>query len=276
MKIKQSVIRKAIEITSWYEGGYTALAGNTDGQFLSMGFLCWNFGQGTLQPLLERLFDEYPKVAADNLIAKGIWLHEALTMGYEREWAMQIQENNIIMDIWKVAFVNLCNTPEFRKIQDDAAQPYLDRAEIMCKDWQLETDRSFCLAFDICVQNGGLKYYPMAETNYLDKLRSWVEVAVARSDDRWKPVVRQRKEAILNGSGIVYGEHRMYDFDDLSMYEEEAKPINWQEEYDKLRIELVTKYNALNGDYQALLRVHNEMLALIEGFVANIASYKKG
>lgn len=273
MKIKQSVIKKAIEITSNFEGGYTALAGNTDGQFLSMGFLCWNFGQGTLQPMLERLFDEYPQVAADNLIAKGIWLHEALTMGYEREWAMQIQEDNIIMDIWQVAFNNLCNTPEFRKIQDDAAQPYLDRAEIMCRDWQLETDRAFCLAFDICVQNGGLKYYPMAETNYLDKLRSWVEVAVARSDDRWKYVVRQRKEAILNGGGVVYGGMMTFEFDDLTMYEEEAKPINWQEEYNKLKITLDTKYNTLNGDYQALVKTHEELTALVEGFVTN---YNKG
>ena len=154
MQIKKEVIKKAIEITSSYEGGYTALAGNTDGQYLSMGFLCWNFGQGTLQPLLKRLFDEYPQVAADKLIAKGIWLKQALVDGYEKEWAMLIQEDNEIIDIWKASFNNLCNTPEFRTIQDDAAKPYLDRAEKMCNEWQLQTDRAFCLAFDIAVQNG--------------------------------------------------------------------------------------------------------------------------
>ncbi|MFC4769029.1 hypothetical protein [Effusibacillus consociatus] len=33
----------------------TALAGDFDGAEMSFGFLQWNFGQGTLQPLLSRM-----------------------------------------------------------------------------------------------------------------------------------------------------------------------------------------------------------------------------
>jgi hypothetical protein len=168
-------------------------------------------------------------------------LKQALEQGYEKEWALQIQENNIIIDIWKEAFTNLCNTPEFRLIQDEAAQPYIDRAELMCREWQLTTDRAFCLAFDICVQNGGLAYYPMAETDYMDKLKSWVEVAVARSNELWKYVVRQRKEAIANGGGIVYGEQRVFEFDDLSMYEKQEPDYKAELEYTKKEIAYLTQ-----------------------------------
>ena len=82
---------------------------------------------------------------------------------------------------------------------------------------------------------GGLKYYPMAEVDYRDKLRSWVEVAVSRTDERWKYVVRQRKEAILNGSGIVYGEMKTFQFDDQTMYE--VPNIDLQAEVEKWKFE---------------------------------------
>jgi hypothetical protein len=54
----QEVKAKALTITSFFEGW---LAGNFDGQGMSYGYLQWNFGSGTLQPLFLRLFNEFPE-----------------------------------------------------------------------------------------------------------------------------------------------------------------------------------------------------------------------
>lgn len=240
MKLKQSAWEKAKKITSFFEGW---LSGSFDGQFLSYGYLQWNFGQGTLQPLFNRLFTEFPQVAEDNLPDGGMWLQAALQEGRENEWTLEIQDRSYcILDPWLSALQNLYWTPEWQQIMDDAAQWYIDRAIGICEAFGLTTDRAFALAFDIAVQNGGLDYYEMVETEYLDKLISWAEVAALKSNPMWQSDVRARKTAIVYNCNMGRGWPEDVVFDDQSAFEDDAP----QEQPD----ELTAAMEVLNGQIE--------------------------
>lgn len=59
-------IQKAINITTSFEGkGYETIAGNFDGQGLSLGMFQWNVGKGTLQPMLKQFMEENPEGKTD-------------------------------------------------------------------------------------------------------------------------------------------------------------------------------------------------------------------
>lgn len=229
--LKNSIWKQAVQITSSFEGpaGYSNCTGNFDGQYLSYGFLQWNFGRGTLQPLFKRLFNEFPAVATRVLPGGGVALKNALNAGTEKQWALTIQVNNKVVDPWLSALKALGNTPEMQKIQEDAAQWYKDKAYSMAKAFGLMTDRAYCLFFDIAVQNGGVATFAFPDgIGYMDKLRMVVEAVVKKSNIQWQTVVRQRKSAIAEGSGIVYGSMRTFTFYDAPMDYDEAMrvPVN--------------------------------------------------
>ena len=58
----------ALKITTVFEGGksmnYQALADDTDYQATSYGLIQWNFGQGTLGPLLKKMLNQDPTAFA--------------------------------------------------------------------------------------------------------------------------------------------------------------------------------------------------------------------
>lgn len=224
MRLKQSALDKAFAVTSFYEGGYCAISGNSDGQGLSIGFLQWNFGQGTLQPLLLRVFNEFPQIAQDLFPDGGQWLKLALDNGTAYDWSLQIQIDNKVVDPWYTALYNLCSTPEFQKIQQDAAQQYVDYAVNMCNEFELTTDRAFALMFDIAVQCGPMNGYELAEPTYQSKLEAVANAAVRKCNPKWQDDVGKRKLAIVYSSDFGRGWSRVL-FDDESAFEDETAPL---------------------------------------------------
>lgn len=222
--IKKIVLDQAIKVTSFYEGsGFDALTGNFDGQAMSYGFIQWCFGQGTLQPLFERLFREFPSVATSVLPKGGESLKVALSQDAEKDWAIQRQENNDFIDPWKTALRNLGKTPEMQRIQMDAAKWYIDRAINQMGQFGFYTDRAFCLMFDIAVQNGGAPYITFpAGISYEAKMKMVVDATVARSNSKWQGIVRDRKMAIVNGRGKVYGQECNFLFYDAGAFYDES------------------------------------------------------
>ena len=57
------------------------LTGNFDGQGVSFGALQWNFGQGTLQPLLQEMFNSHREIAATIFEANLESLEQAINSG---------------------------------------------------------------------------------------------------------------------------------------------------------------------------------------------------
>lgn len=166
----------ARSITSLYEGG--GVTGDFDNQGLSLGYLQWNIGSGTLQPLLkhmadggntskifDKIFEENVETEDDNGNMVTGKMSEILRDVLEKDlpsqikWAKSINNNNEIINPWKKAFNKLLNNREFIKIQDNYAKPYLESAKniINDKDFGVKTIRGYALAFDIVVQNGSIK-----------------------------------------------------------------------------------------------------------------------
>ncbi|ANF94906.1 hypothetical protein [Paenibacillus bovis] len=216
-ELKEDSIQKAIKITGAFEGrGYTNIAGNFDGQGLSLGFLQWNIGQGTLQPLLLKYINNY-KVDAQTIFGNHYSKLTQVLNGSKQEqmnWAKSITDGRKIQNDWKEQFIKLCNTNEFQKIQNDAMSTYIDMAYNMADEFNLKSERGLALVFDIAVQNGGFKssiknsIKAKINTNQLTEkevLTVIAQAAVDKSKAKYQGDVNSRKFTIVNGTGTVHG-----------------------------------------------------------------------
>ena len=216
MELKSGIFAKAIKITGGFEG---ILAGNFDGMYLSFGYLQWSFGSGTLQPLFMRLFKEFPQVADKVLPKGGLELKQALISRTEKKWALTIQRKNIINSEWVGALKILYNTHEFQSIMADASVWYKDKAISLCNQYNIKTDRAFCLFFDIVVQLGNLKQIVIPNTNYLSKLTFIANQAILMALKKWQLDVKKRKMAIVMGKNMGRGWDTSVIFNDLNAFE---------------------------------------------------------
>ena len=213
-----NVVNIARNITKQFEvGNSNQIAGNFDGQGLSLGYLQWCIGQGTLQPMLNRMDREY------NAEMKSIFgtnydiIHNMIldTPENQLEWANSINDStNKITDPWYSQFVSLCNNQDFINIEADAEAYTIRQAMIICDKYNLKTVRGFALAFDIAVQNGSIssdatKIIDTAleqKPNMTEKdLLKVIANAVADTSPNNAEDIRSRKIAIVNGQGTVHG-----------------------------------------------------------------------
>ncbi|MBI3961990.1 MAG: hypothetical protein HY335_04480, partial [Deinococcus sp.] len=215
--------RKAFAITGAFEGGgFSALVGNFDGQGLSFGFLQWNFGQGTLQPLLRQMylvdpahFGEVFGAGTDQVLA-ALASREA---GLAFAGAMN-DERKRVAEPWASRFRALGRIPAFQQVQMEAAQRYLERAKSLAIEFGLESERGLALMFDIAVQNGSIRpetkeeiwRQANARANELGRPLGELElmeiIANARADaanPQFAEDVRTRKLTIVRGQGRVHG-----------------------------------------------------------------------
>ncbi len=232
-------VEKAIALTSAFEGsgGYANLTGSFDGMGISFGFLQWNLGRGTLQPLIKKMaalhpedfkractvfidcYNESRDVSGDLLKVCALKPAEAV------KWAEARQDSghriSEAYDHWRVVFKNLGNNPNLRKVQVEAARPYLKRAYDYFKKYGFKSERAFCLLFDICVQCGSItpmsaaRYRLAVNKNTTEDLKlAALATAVAPQGGKWAKDVLSRKLAIAKGAGVVHGKpyHLERDF----------------------------------------------------------------
>lgn len=212
------VVSIARNISKQFEvGNITQVVGSIDKQGLSMGYFQWNIGQGTLQPLLNRMERQYPDEMKAIFGTNYDVIHKVIvndTLANQLIWTSTINNsNNDIIEPWKSQFASLCNNQHFKSIEADAEVYIVNKAMIICKEYNLKTIRGFALAFDIALQNGSisadaiknidiaLNQTPnMTEKALLKVIANVVANSVDFSED-----VRSRKLAIVNGQGTVHG-----------------------------------------------------------------------
>jgi len=217
-KPKKAAWECARNTTMSFEGaGYSNISGDFDGMGLSLGFLQWNFGQKTLQPLMSKFIGGFSDMAKQIMQEGADELLSAINSGTALDYAKQKMNNggNSIVEPWLTRLKNLCNIQEFQAIQDEGAQSYVDRAISMCEKFDVYTVRAFCLFFDIAVQNGSVIHPPQVSgMNDIDKLNAIVNAVVTQTNQQWQNDVRIRKESIVNGKGTVHG--RAVNFTDIN------------------------------------------------------------
>ncbi|MEG2289496.1 MAG: SH3 domain-containing protein [Clostridium sp.] len=214
-----AVVNIAKNITKQFEVGISnQIAGNFDGQGLSLGYFQWCIGQGTLQPLLNRMDRQYNSEMRVVFGSNYDTVHNMIldTSENQLKWAKSINNStNKIVEPWYSQFVSLSKDKNFISIEQDAEVYMVKQAMIICDKYKLKTVRGFALALDIVVQNGSInseatktidiaiaKTPNMTEKNLLGVIAN----AVADSSPNNTEDIRSRKMAIVNGKGIVHGE----------------------------------------------------------------------
>lgn len=207
---------------------FAGLSGDFDDQGLSFGVLQWNFGQGSLQPLLRDMINGHREVTESIFQSNLGVLEEALDS--EREEMMlfvrSIQHpiRHYLYEPWGGMFKSLGRTREFQNIQTRYASGLYNSALALCEEYGLWSERAVALMFDIKVQNGSISKLvksrifsdfsalpgnPSDEDREVRKMRA---VAIRRSEaanPRWIDDVKSRKLCIANGGGEVHN----IDFD---------------------------------------------------------------
>lgn len=202
---------------------FAGLSGDFDGQGLSFGACQWNFGQGSLQPLLLRMIEVHEDTARDvfqdhfDELAMVLRSPEDHVMSFARS----IQDpNHRINEPWHGMFQALGATDEFEQIEVDAAGALFASARNLCDEYGLQSERALALMFDIKVQNGSIA--PEVKARILGDFAALpadlepddVEVAKMRivaarraevAKVEWVADVRTRKLCIANGMGRVHG-----------------------------------------------------------------------
>lgn len=221
---------RCLALTGTFETGklapecFAAIAGNFDGQGMSYGALQWNFGQGTLQPLLNEMIDKHPKIVADIFGGDLALLQQAIKGGKQAalRFASSIQntEKHYVLPHWKERFRKLGLTPEFQAIEVNGASKYYNNAKKLVTTYNLWSSRALALMFDICVQNGSIadavKSKIMADFSKLSTTLSREETEVQKmviianrraeaANPKFVEDVRKRKLCIANGKGVVHG-----------------------------------------------------------------------
>lgn len=161
----------ALLVSSGYEGkaelDFEALAGNFDGQGMSFGVIQWNFGQGTLGPILKEMRDADTS-AFDACFGDNMNLHtliSALNSGNQIaqfNWSTGIQSTN--QPGWKQAFKNIGQVEQFKSIQLKHAAKYHEQVltcinlmrEIAPQHMATIELRTYVALYDLCIQQNNL------------------------------------------------------------------------------------------------------------------------
>lgn len=229
-KVTGDLNSRCLALTGSFETGCLAplcfgtVTGNFDGQGISYGALQWNFGQGTLQPLLLKMFAEHREIADSIFKEKFSVLQDAISGDKEKaiRFAESIQDSTgkRVTPEWKAMFTDLGKTSEFQKIEVDGAQSYIKRAEALWSEYDLKSSRGKALMFDICVQNGSIpsKVKAVIEKDFksipalltpseteVEKMRIIANRRAEAANPRFIEDVRRRKLCIAEGRGTVHG-----------------------------------------------------------------------
>jgi hypothetical protein len=234
--VREDLPLRCLALTGAFETGKSApecfcgISGDFDGQGISFGVLQWNFGQGSLQPLLLEMIEKHGPVARDVFGAYLEPLREALGAPKDElmEFARSVQHpiKHVVFEPWKGMAKALGRTPEFQAIQAHHARDRFDRGLRMCREYGLVSERAAALMFDIVVQNGSIgtvvrsqiqnevRRLPATLTPDQREVRTMEIVANRRAEaanPRWVDDVRSRKLCIARGEGTVHGIH--YDLE---------------------------------------------------------------
>ncbi|WP_456433597.1 peptidoglycan-binding domain-containing protein [Thermosulfuriphilus sp.] len=225
---RQPLAYRCLALTGLFETGdlppecFASLSGDFDGQGLSFGALQWNFGQGSLPPLLLRMRERHPELMAEVFGDHYRIFSEVLSLNRQEqiEWSRSIQDERFrIYQPWRGYFKTLGRLPEFQAIQVEAAAELFRAAGQMAQGFGLWSERAVALMFDIKVQNGGIP--PIVEAvirqdfrelkglssdgEELEKMRLIAHRRAEAARPRWVEDVRRRKLTIADGRGIVHG-----------------------------------------------------------------------
>jgi len=222
-------------ITYYYETGqvrpecYGVTAGDFDSAGLSTGIIQFNFLSGTIQPIWSYLINNYStvcKTAFNNVLTDyNTWVDVVLnrTNQQQQDWGTSITDPNNshkVVEPWNTYFKQLGMSPEGVERQLLGCEPYFATALSYKETFNLYSRRGYTLLMDIAVQSGSISttvqnqilsdftLLPTDLTREEEEHQKMIIIANRRADAvgaTYRESYRDRKLAIANGTGTVYG-----------------------------------------------------------------------
>lgn len=227
---------RALGVTGTFEGhGFTLAQGNFDGAGITWGIIGFTLGGGELKSILLEIQAAHPDLLQRAFGAKTDPLLELLQKPMKDQIAFADSislgtSKARLAEPWRAAFKTLGEFPEVQDLQlarmeNDYFKPALQTAE----KFALKTELGLALAFDIHVQNGGIKEaarqkieaalqeHPVARE--IDRRILIAQAVADKSSPKFRQDVLNRKMTLATGTGRVHGATfvlRNWGLDDLA------------------------------------------------------------
>lgn len=212
-----SLFERALQLTMAFEGhNYTLAKGNFDGAWLTWGIIGFTMKFGQVQALILEICKTNPALVAEAFgpLADEIKSVCSASPTRQEQWATALtQKNGNLVEPWHSAFQRFGSFPEVRAAQRQRAfEKYFKPALVTAEKWGLNSELGKALAFDIHVQNGGIKPAAVEQIRRQPpasgerQMRERIAHAVAdNARPQYREDVRSRKLTIARGEGIVHG-----------------------------------------------------------------------
>lgn len=237
-----------LETSTAYPDNFGITAGNFDGTGISWGAIQYNFGQmedsNTLLPIWRDLINNYDSVCSScfsNQSDYTWWKNLMLTGTYAqlKTFGTNITDptnNHKVIEPWNTNFMKLGRTQQSIDRQVQGANWYYGEAVKWFNEFKLWSRRGLSLCYDIAVQSGSILQATKdlinndftkitATTKEQIETAKLIIIANRRADVvsvEWQTTYRERKLAIANGSGGVYGGTLPLDTAEFNMVLEPA------------------------------------------------------
>ena len=217
------LFERCLQLSARIEGhGYQTVAGDFDGAGLTWGIIGFTLQHGEIQALVREAMLRDPDLVRSAFGASTDELMERFAgtdWNQLKDWTDSISvgpDRVGVAQPWRDGFRLLGAAPLMKQLQRDRARrQYFDPSQVTATALQLGGDLGAALAFDIHVQNGGVKPADrmtfdarMAQASDRSALARRVLLAnlvAASANPRWRADVAARKQAIATGLGEVHG-----------------------------------------------------------------------
>ena len=215
--------QRCLQLTTAIEGhGYGMVAGNFDGAGLTWGIIGFTLKHGDLRDLILTVQSQYPEAITNAFgpLANELLDKMVLDFSKTQAWANSISEGPkryAVRKDWRDGFARLGARQEVRRLQvERAMQTYYEPALVTAGTIGFSTELGVALAFDIHVQNGGVKAAALKQlareqqdgalkSQRARRLRT-AELVAQSAKGEWRADVLARKTAIASGEGTVHEE----------------------------------------------------------------------
>lgn len=214
--------QRALQLTAAFEGhGFTLAQGNWDGAGITWGIIGFTLVNGELSTIILQVFDSHPEFVQQAFGQNTEELIDIMrsSRAVQMQFANSISQGAskvLIVEPWRSEFRAFGEIGEVQAVQlqhahDDYGKPSIQTAT----KFGLTSELGRALAYDIHVQNGGIKPSAQDEIETAveqtppateQDLRVIIANAVADQSQSHNEDVRARKLTVATGTGKVHGE----------------------------------------------------------------------
>lgn len=213
------VHERALGVTAAFEGhGYELAQGNFDGAGITWGIIGFTLKSGNIPKLIGGVQASHPELVEQAFGDETAMLLAVMSQPWNDQlaWANALTYgpgNATLVDPWRSHFWTFGSMPEVQASQRAlVTSGYVLPAQATAQQYSLTSELGIALAFDIQVQNGGIKADaatliqnagPQADEG---SLRVLIANCVAdAANAAYREDVRSRKLTLATGAGTAHG-----------------------------------------------------------------------